>query len=94
MTDRYLQRCMNKVNITYRNLLFENGLNIKKICENYKKQFNILIQENKSCTKFVKSNCANQPEKKIVQKKHKELSNTQIIDRPNTRYQLKLHVAS
>ena len=26
---------MNKVNITYRNLLFENGLNINKICENY-----------------------------------------------------------
>ena len=24
--DHYLQRCMNKVNITYRNLLFENGL--------------------------------------------------------------------
>ena len=37
---------MNKVNITYRNLLFENGLNINGICENYKKQLNILIQEN------------------------------------------------
>ena len=33
---------MNKVNITlnitYRNLLFENGVNINEICENYKKQ--------------------------------------------------------
>ena len=36
MTNRYLQGCMNKVNITYRNLLFENGLNINEICENYK----------------------------------------------------------
>ena len=25
---------MNKVNITYCNLLFENGLNINEICEN------------------------------------------------------------
>ena len=36
ITDRYLQRCMNKVNITYRSLLFENGPNINEICENYK----------------------------------------------------------
>ena len=28
---------MNKVNITYRNFLFENGLNINEICENFKK---------------------------------------------------------
>ena len=36
MADRYLQRSMNKVNVTYRNLLFENGLNINEVCENYK----------------------------------------------------------
>ena len=53
---------MNKVNITYRNLLFENGLNINGICENYKKQLNILIQEKTPCAKFVKSKYANQPE--------------------------------
>ena len=57
---------MNKVNITlnitYRNLLFENGVNIKEICENYKKQLKTLIQENIPGTKFVKSKCANQPE--------------------------------
>ena len=57
---------MNKVNITlnitYRNLLFENGLNINEICENYKKQLKTLIQENIPCAKFVKSKCANQPE--------------------------------
>ena len=46
---------MNKVNITYRNLLFENGLNINEICENYKKQLKTLIQENIPCAKFVKS---------------------------------------
>ena len=62
MSDHYLQRCMNKVNITYRNLLFENGLNMNEICENYKTNLK---------AKFVKSNCANQPQKKIVQKKHK-----------------------
>ena len=26
---------INKVNITYRNFLFENRLNINEICENY-----------------------------------------------------------
>ena len=54
---------MNKVNITYRNLLFENGLNINEICENYKKHLKTLIQENIQCAKFVKSKCGNQPEK-------------------------------
>ena len=37
---------MNKVNITYRNFLFENGLDINEICENFKKQLKTLIQEN------------------------------------------------
>ena len=59
MADRYLQRSMNKVNVTYRNLLFENGLNINEVCENYKKQLKILIQENMPRAKLVKSNCAN-----------------------------------
>ena len=54
---------MNKVNITYRNLLFENGLNINKICENYWKPLKILIQEKISWGKFVKSKCAKQPER-------------------------------
>ena len=62
---------MNKVNITYRNLLFENGLNINEICENYKEQLKKLIQGNILCAKFVKSKCANQPEKNL-EKKHKE----------------------
>ena len=57
---------MNKVNvtlnITYRNLLFENGVNINEIYENYKKQLKTLIQENIPGAKFVKSKCANQPE--------------------------------
>ena len=68
VTDRYLQRCMNKVNITYRALLFENGLNINEICENYKEQLKILTQRNILCGKFVKRICANQPEKKLYRR--------------------------
>ena len=62
MSDHYLQRCMNKVHITYRNLLFENGLNINEICENYKTNLK---------AKFVKSNCANQPEKNLYRRSTK-----------------------
>ena len=50
---------MNKVNKTYCNLLFENGLNINKICENSMKQLKILLQENIPCTIFVKSKFTN-----------------------------------
>ena len=53
ITDRYLQRCMNKENITYRSLLFENGPNINEICENYKTTFNT---HSRKCTKCAKSN--------------------------------------
>ena len=48
ITDRYLQRCMNKVNITYRSLLFENGPNINEIWENYKTTFNT---HSRKCTR-------------------------------------------
>ena len=34
---------INKVNITYRNLLCENGPNINEICESFKKQLKIRI---------------------------------------------------
>ena len=50
---------MNKVSKTYCNLLFENGLNLNKICENYMKQLKILLQENIPCTIFVKSKFTN-----------------------------------
>ena len=63
---------MNKVKITYRNLLFENGLNINEICENYKKHLKTLIQENIQCAKFVKSKCGNQPEKIYTKEAQRE----------------------
>ena len=49
------------------------------------KQLYVLIQENIPCAKFVKSNCANQPEKNLYRRRTK-LSNTSIIDKPNTKY--------
>ena len=64
---------MNKVNITYRNLLFENELNINEICENYEKQLKTLIQENIPCAKLVKEKCANLPEKSFTEEAQREV---------------------
>ena len=65
---------INKVNKTYCNLLFENGLNINKICENYMKQLKILLQENIPCTIFVKSKFINQPEQICTEESQKEVA--------------------
>lgn len=53
---------MNQINITYRNLLCENGLYINEVNYKYKTQLKVLIQENIPPTKFVKSKYSNQPE--------------------------------
>ena len=71
---------MNKVNITYHNLFFENWLNINEICENYKKQLKTLIQENIPCAKFVKSKYANQPEKNFTEEAQREAIHKSSID--------------
>ena len=78
----------HKVNITYHNLIFENGLSINDICENYKKQLKILIQENIPCTKFVKSKCSNHPEN-ILQKERKE---KQYINHQYTKHKISTYV--
>ena len=65
---------MNKVNKTYCNLLFENGLNINKICENSMKQLKILLQENIPCTIFVKSKFTNQLEQICTEESQKEVA--------------------
>ena len=61
-------------------MLFENGLNINEICENYKKQLEILFQENIACAKFVKSKCANQPDKICTEKAQREAIQKSLID--------------
>ena len=71
---------MNKVNITYCNLLFENGVNINEIRENYEKQLKTPIQENIPCTKFVESKCANQPEKFFPEEAQREAIHKSSID--------------
>ena len=71
---------MDKVNITYRNLLFENGLNINEICENYTKPVKILIQENIRCAKIVKSKCASQPEKIFKDEAQRGAIHKSLID--------------
>ena len=71
---------MNKVNITSCNLLFENGVKINEIHENYEKQLKTPIQENIPCTKFVKSKCANQSEKFFPEEAQREAMHKSSID--------------
>ena len=51
-------------------MLFENGLNINEISENYKKQLKILPEENIPCAKFV--NIQTNQNKYAQKKRNKE----------------------
>ena len=53
---------MNSVNITYQNLLYENGLDEEEGSDNYKQYLNKFIQENVQNVKFVKNTHAYRPE--------------------------------
>ena len=56
-----------------RNSFFENGININdQISKSYKKQLEILIEEDIPCAKFVKSKYLNQPEQICTEEAQRE----------------------
>ena len=56
---------MNSINISYQNLLYENGMPENEIKQTYKRYLKLLIQETLPSVKFIKPDQVNKPEQLV-----------------------------